>query len=300
MILGSHVSFSKEQLLGSAKEAVSYGANAFMFYTGAPQNTIRKSIDKDLTIEAQKYMKEHEIDLKNVICHAPYIINLANNKDSLKWEFSIQFLEQELKRCDEMGISKIVLHPGSAVGLTKESALKNIADALNIILDKKYHCEILLETMAGKGSECGSNLEEMVYLYENTSQRIQFCLDTCHLNDSGVSIKDFDTYLEEFDQKIGLKHILCIHVNDSKNPLASHKDRHANIGYGTIGFDALLQVIYHEKLKSIPKILETPYVGKEKTDKEKKYPPYRFEIESIKKKTFDELLFDHINEYYNK
>ena len=154
--------------------------------------------------------------------------------------------------------------------------------------------------MAGKGSECGSNLEEMVYLYENTSQRIQFCLDTCHLNDSGVSIKDFDAYLEEFDQKIGLKHILCIHVNDSKNPLASHKDRHANIGYGTIGFDALLQVIYHEKLKSIPKILETPYVGKEKTDKEKKYPPYRFEIESIKKKTFDELLFDHINEYYNK
>ena len=161
MIIGSHVSFGSEQILGSVKEAISYGANTFMFYTGAPQNTMRKEIDENLTKEAQKLMLANNIELNNVICHAPYIINLANRKDETKWEFSKNFLEQELKRCDELGIKFLVVHPGSAVGLPKEEALKNIWDALEDILKKDYTCQILLETMAGKGTECASTLEEI-------------------------------------------------------------------------------------------------------------------------------------------
>lgn len=298
MILGSHVSFSSKQLLGSAKEAVSYGANAFMFYTGAPQNTMRKEIDKDLLEQAKKYMNDNGLSLSNVICHAPYIINLANKKDPVKWNFSISFLKQELSRCDELGVSFIVIHPGSAVGLSKNEALENISEALNLILENHYSCKILLETMAGKGTECGSNLEEIKFLYEKTNKRVGVCLDTCHLNDSGVSLKEFDSYLEAFDKEIGLKEIGCIHINDSKNILGSHKDRHANIGYGTIGFDVLLSILYHEKLKSVVKILETPYVGEHIDSKEKIYPPYRFEILMIKEKVFDDNLLSHIVNYY--
>ncbi len=300
MIIGCHVSFGSEQLLGSAKEAVSYGANTFMFYTGAPQNTIRKPIDCDLLAQAKNYLLENQIDIKNVICHAPYIINLANKKDASKWDFSIQFLSQELARCDTLGISYLVVHPGSAVGLTKEEALQNIVDALNLILEKNYTCKILLETMAGKGTECASTLEEMAFLVKHTKKEVGVCLDTCHLHDSGVDLKEFDTYLEQFDQEIGLEHIGCIHINDSKNILASHKDRHANIGYGTIGFETLLKIIYHEKLKGIPKILETPYIGETWEDKNKVYPPYRFEIAMIRERKFDDNLLEHIKAYYNK
>ncbi len=297
-ILGSHVSFGKDQILGSTKEALSYGANTFMFYTGAPQNTIRKEINLDLLTEAKQLMKENNIEIENIVCHAPYIINLANKKDPTKWDFSINFLKQELKRCDQLGIKSIVLHPGSAVSYTKEEALENIVEALNLVLEKEYNCKILLETMAGKGSECGSSLEEIEYLLKNVKGSIGVCLDTCHLNDSGISIANFDDYLEEFEQRIGLNKIGCIHINDSKNELSSHKDRHANIGYGTIGFENLLHVIYHQKLENIPKILETPYVGENWESKEKKYAPYRFEIEMIKQKEWDQLLIEHINDYY--
>ncbi len=300
LILGSHVSFGTRQLLGSAEEAYSYGANTFMFYTGAPQNTIRKSIDFDLLKEADTFMKEHGILKEYVICHAPYIINLANKTDLSKWDFSIQFLKQELKRCDELGIRFLVLHPGSAVGLPREEALQNIVDALNHVLETPYHTKILLETMAGKGTECGTTLEEMKFLLEHVHHEVGVCLDTCHLNDSGISISSFDSYLDSFEREIGLDKIGCVHVNDSKNLLGSHKDRHENIGYGTIGFENLLHVCYHDKLKDVPKILETPYVGNTWEDKEKIYPPYRFEIQMIQTKTFDTKLLEHIKEYYNK
>lgn len=301
LIIGSHVGFnSKDQLLGSVKEALSYEANTFMFYTGAPQNTLRKPIDQEKTNEALKLMQENNIDIKNVICHAPYIINLANKKDPSKWDFSINFLKQELARCDELGISSMVLHPGSAVGLSKEEALENIKDGLNLILKEGYRCRVLLETMAGKGSECGSSLAELKYLIREVNYPIGICLDTCHLNDSGVDINRFDKYLNEFEQEIGLEKIGCIHINDSKNPLAAHKDRHANIGYGTIGFDALLHVIYHEKLTTVPKILETPYVGESLEDKNRLYPPYRFEIKMIREQTFDDHLLEHIHTYYKR
>lgn len=299
LTIGSHVGFnSKDGLLGSLKEALSYHANTFMFYTGAPQNTIRKEIDEKTTKEAHALMEENNINIQNVICHAPYIINLANRKDEQKWHFGIDFLKGELKRCDLLGIKYLVLHPGSAVGLPKEEALQNIKDGLNEVLKDNFNCLILLETMAGKGTECGTNLEEIKYLVDNASYPVGVCLDTCHLNDSGIDMSKFDDYLNAFDEKIGLDKVKCIHINDSKNVIGSHKDRHENIGYGTIGFENILNIIYNERLKDVPKILETPYVGETLEDKKRIYPPYLFEIKMIREKKFDENLFNHIHEYY--
>jgi len=302
MLIGCHVSFGIDQLLGSAKQAVEFGANTFMFYTGAPQNTIRKSLAPDKIMEAHEFMKEHHIALETVICHAPYIINLANKKDPEKWNFSIQFLKQELERCDQMGISKMVLHPGSAVGISKEEGIQNIIEALNHVCTFDTHCHILLETMAGKGSECGCTLEEIAAILKGITDKRRFgvCLDTCHLNDAGYDMQAFDSFLEVFDQTIGLERIGCIHVNDSKNPKGSHKDRHENIGKGTIGFDSLLKICCYDKLKEVPKILETPYIGDEDESKERIYSPYRFEIEMLKKQQFFEDLYEQIRTYYKK
>ena len=300
LIIGSHVSFSKNQLLGSVKEALSYGANAFMFYTGAPQNTMRKELEEMYILAALELMNANNLDIKNVVCHAPYIVNLANRSDEAKYSFSINFLKQEISRCAKLGIKKIVLHPGSAVKITKEEGLNNIINALNIILDNEYDVTILLETMAGKGSELGRNIEEIKTIVDsiNNKDKIGVCLDTCHLNDSGVDIANFDTYLEEFDKTIGLDKIGCVHINDSKNALNSHKDRHANIGFGTIGFDNICKVVYNPKLENIPKILETPYVGDFDEDKNRLYPPYKFEIEMLKNKQFDLNLLEKIRAYY--
>lgn len=299
IVIGSHVSFGKDQLLASVKEAISYGANTFMFYTGAPQNTIRKEIDEEKIKKAQKLMQENGIDINNVICHAPYIVNPASN-DPEKQNFAVEFLKEELRRCDLMGIRQMVLHPGSAVNETKEEGLNNIVKVLDGVLDNDYNVKILLETMAGKGNECGINLEEINYLLKNVKDntKLGVCLDTCHLNDSGVDIKNFDNYLDNFDKLIGLERIGCVHVNDSKNLISSHKDRHENIGLGTIGFDNLVNVIYNERLKNIPFILETPYVCKEDKEKEKIYPPYKFEIEMLRNKVFNSNLLNDIREYY--
>ena len=299
IVIGSHVSFGKDQLLASVKEAISYGANTFMFYTGAPQNTIRKEIDEEKIKEAQKLMQENGIDINNVICHAPYIVNPASN-DPEKQNFAVEFLKEELRRCDLMGIRQMVLHPGSAVNETKEEGLNNIVKVLDGVLDNDYNVKILLETMAGKGNECGINLEEINYLLKNVKDntKLGVCLDTCHLNDSGVDIKTFDNYLDDFDKLIGLERIGCVHVNDSKNPISSHKDRHENIGLGTIGFDNLVNVIYNERLKNIPFIIETPYVCKEDKEKEKIYPPYKFEIEMLRNKVFNYNLLNDIRKYY--
>lgn len=293
LLLGSHVSFNKkEQLVASVKEAISYGANTFMFYTGAPQNTTRSSIDDFKTIEAMKYMKENGIEISKVIVHAPYIINLANPKNL---EFGISFLTEELERCSSLGIRYLVLHPGSHVGIGTEVGIQNIVGGLNEVL-KKYHGNtmILLETMAGKGSEIGSNFQELKQILDGItySNRVGICLDTCHLNDGGYDLTDFDSILKEFDELIGLSKIHCVHVNDSKNDRNSHKDRHENIGFGTLGFDTLIKIIYHEKLENIPKILETPYIDGD-------YPPYKQEIEMIRAKKFDSALKEKIIEFYH-
>ena len=297
LIIGQHVSFKNNtQLVGSVKEALSYQANTFMFYTGAPQNTARKEINLELTKEGQEMMQENGIDIHHVIVHAPYIVNLANSANS---DFGIRFLKEEIKRCEQLGISKIVLHPGSHVGIGIEEGIKNIIEALNHVLEDSSDVQVLLETMAGKGTEIGSCFEEIKSIMSGIQKktRIGVCLDTCHIHDAGYDITNFDEVLEKFDQIIGLKNLKCVHINDSKNVIASHKDRHENIGYGTIGFDQLLKIIYHEKLKDVPKILETPYVsidgGKDRT-----YPPYKFEIEMIRNKKFNPNMIEEIRGYY--
>ena len=291
LIIGSHVGFRKDdQLLGSLKEALSYGANTFMFYTGAPQNTKRYPIMDGLTLEAMNLMKEHNIDYSKVIVHAPYIVNLANNSDSEKYMFAVDFLREELERCSLLGIKNVVLHPGSHVGLGVEQGITNIANALNMVLGTS-DVRVLLETMAGKGSEVGSKLEEIKAIIDLVEEKdkIGVCLDTCHLSDAGYDISNFDKLLDEFDKIIGIDKIYCLQVNDSNNEFGAHKDRHENFGLGHVGFDTLINIIYNERLENVPKILETPYVDKD-------YPPYKVEIEMIRNKTMYDDLLDRIKQ----
>ena len=280
LIIGSHVGYKKDSgLVGSVKEALSYKASTFMFYTGAPQNTVRSSIDLNNVKEAYKLMEENNINKNNVIVHAPYIINLANGDES-KFNFSCNFLSEELKRVNTFGMQYLVLHPGSHVGLGVDEGISNIVKALNLVLSKDdSNVMILLETMAGKGSEVGRTFEELKRIIDGVSrkERIGVCLDTCHLNDAGYDLNNFDDVLDEFDKLIGIDKIKCIHINDSKNILLSHKDRHENIGRGTIGLDTLIKVINNPKLKDVPKILETPYIDG--------IAPYKEEIELIRKES---------------
>mgnify|MGYP000687446749 FL=1 len=287
LIIGSHVGYKKDSgLVGSVKEALSYNANTFMFYTGAPQNTKRLPIDLEKVKEADQLMKDNKIAKENVIVHAPYIINLATD-DLVKREFSCNFLKEEIKRVETLGFSYLVLHPGSHVGAGTDKGIQNIADSLNKIIDKDTKVVILLETMAGKGTEVGKSFEELESIISKIKQRenIGVCLDTCHINDAGYDLNYFDKVLDSFDKIIGLDKLKCIHVNDSKNIMGSHKDRHENIGYGHIGFDNLINIIYNKRLDNIPKILETPYI-------DKTYPPYKYEIEMIRTKKFNKNLID--------
>lgn len=288
LLIGSHVGFRKDdQLLGSLKEALSYGANTFMFYTGAPQNTKRYPIEDGLTLEAMQLMKDKGIDYSKVVVHAPYIINLGNDSDPDKYQFSVNFLQEEIERCKLLGITKMVLHPGSHVGLGMERAISNIANAINMISNDSV--VILLETMAGKGTEVGSKLEELKQIIDliNDKEHIGVCLDTCHLSDAGYDLSNFDQFLDMVDEIIGIDKIGCVHVNDSKNARGAHKDRHENLGFGHIGYEMLSKVIYNDRLEDIPKILETPYVDKD-------YAPYKYEIEMIRKNEFDAELVEKI------
>ena len=295
IIIGSHVSFKKDtELLGSVLEASTYGANTFMIYTGAPQNTTRYPIDSNLTKKADEEMKKNNIHQNHIIAHAPYIINLANPKNM---DFGISFLKQEIKRVESLGIGKLVLHPGSSVGLEEKVAINNIINALNEVLNIDTKVIICLETMAGKGTEIGKNLSQLKEIIDGVKYPLMVCLDTCHLHDAGYDMSDFDQFLNEFDQIIGISKIGCIHINDSKNERNSHKDRHENIGYGYIGFDNLIHIIYHEKLKEVPKILETPYV-KDLENKKLSFPPYKFEIEMIKNKKMNQNLMEDIRKFY--
>ena len=277
LYIGSHVGFNKNnQLLGSLEEALSYNANTFMFYTGAPQNTMRYAIDNNLTNKAYSLMNEKGILLDKIIVHAPYIINLAN-PDEEKHNFAINFLKQEVSRCEQLGIKNMVLHPGSHVGEGIDRGIELIIDGLNKVLADDNSVCILLETMAGKGSEVGSCFEEIKRIIDgvNKKELIGVCIDTCHIHDAGYDISDFDNVLTEFDRIVGLKYVRCIHVNDSKNILGARKDRHENIGKGYIGLENLVNVIYNKRLDDIPKILETPYIND--------VAPYKEEIELLRK-----------------
>ncbi len=295
MKLGSHVGMSgKEMLLGSAKEAVSYGADTFMFYTGAPQNTRRKSIS-ELNIDAAwDYLSRHQIE--EIIVHAPYIINLGNSVKPETFELAVQFLQLEIERTAACKSQTLILHPGSHVGAGTEAGIAQIIKGLNEVLTADTPCNIALETMAGKGSEIGRSFEELAQIYDGVihSDKLRVCFDTCHTSDSGYDIiHDFDGVIEKFDRLIGKDQIAVFHVNDSKNPSGAAKDRHANIGFGEIGFDALSYIVHHPDFTDVPKILETPYIPSP-TKEKKSYAPYKYEMEMLRRQTFYPDLADQI------
>lgn len=289
MKLGSHVSMSgKKMLRASSEEAVSYGANTFMIYTGAPQNTRRKPVE-ELNIPAGlAHMLENGIE--EIIVHAPYIINIGNSQKPETFELGVNFLKSEIARTHELGAKQIVLHPGAHVNAGADVGIKKIIEGLNEALEKDQQVQIALETMAGKGSECGRNFEELAEIINGVhlNEKLSICLDTCHVHDAGYNIvEDFDGVLNEFDKIIGLDRLKVLHINDSKNERGAKKDRHENIGFGHIGFDALCYIVHHPQLIDIPKILETPFVGVDKKDTK---PPYKHEIEMLKNKKFDPEL----------
>lgn len=295
MKLGSHVGMSgKEMLLGSAKEAVSYGADTFMFYTGAPQNTRRKSIS-ELNIDAAwDYLSQHQIE--EIIVHAPYIINLGNSVKPETFELAVQFLQLEIERTAAYKSQTLILHPGAHVGAGTEAGIAQIIKGLNEVLTADTPCNIALETMAGKGSEIGRSFEELAQIYDGVihSDKLRVCFDTCHTSDSGYDIiHDFDGVIEKFDRLIGKDQIAVFHVNDSKNPSGAAKDRHANIGFGEIGFDALSYIVHHPDFTDVPKILETPYIPSP-TKEKKSYAPYKYEMEMLRRQTFYPDLADQI------
>lgn len=283
LIIGSHVAMSgPHYYVGAIDEALSYGANTFMIYTGAPQNTVRVPTERMKAEEGRAYLKEKGLDINNIVAHAPYIINLGNTVKPETFELAVSFLSEELKRVAAFGIKNVVLHPGAHVGAGVEAGINKIIEGLNLVLDNDdSKTTIALETMAGKGTEIGRTFEELKQIIDGVNNKAQIgvCLDTCHVNDAGYDVNDIDGLLEEFDRVIGLNYLKVIHVNDSKNICGAAKDRHENLGFGTIGFDALLKVIYHPKLAHLPKILETPYVAGN--------APYKEEIAMIKAKNLD-------------
>ena len=281
--IGSHVGMAgKEMFLASVKEAESYGANVLMLYTGALQNTRRKEI-KDLNIEAGwAYAKQAGI--REIVVHAPYIINLANTVKPETFELAVQFLEKEIRRTAAMRSHILVLHPGSALDAGAEAGIAQTVRGLNMVLDENEdEVFIALETMAGKGSEIGRTFEEIKAIYDgvNKKERLRVCFDTCHVNDAGYDlVHDYDGVFKHFDQVIGLDQIAVFHINDSLNPLGAHKDRHANIGQGTIGFETLHRLVHDPRFMEIPKILETPWLCAEGETK-KTIPPYKEEIQQL-------------------
>lgn len=281
MLLGSHVSMSgKNMLLGASEEAASYGANTFMIYTGAPQNTRRKSIAELNIMNGLFHMKDHGIS--NIVVHAPYIINLGNTTKPETFELGVNFLQEEIKRTAALEASQIVLHPGAHVGAGVDAGIARIVEGLNEVLTDEQPVQIALETMAGKGSEIGRTFDELARIIDGVThnERLSVCLDTCHVHDAGYNIvEDFDGVLNEFDKIVGIDRLKVLHINDSKNVRGAAKDRHENIGFGEIGFDALKYIVHHPQLMHLPKILETPYVG---ADAKNKKAPYKIEIAMLR------------------
>ncbi len=275
----------KKMLLGASEEAASYGASTFMIYTGAPQNTRRKAIE-ELNIEAGRlHMKENGIS--DIVVHAPYIINIANTIKPETFALGVEFLQKEIERTAALGADQIVLHPGAHVGEGPEKGIAKIIEGLNEVLSVDMPVRIALETMAGKGSECGRTFEEIARIIDGVENngRLSICFDTCHVHDAGYDIvNDLDGVLKQFDQIIGLDRISVVHVNDSKNVCGAAKDRHENIGFGEIGFDALASIVHLPEFKALPKILETPWVG---PDKASRKAPYKEEIAMLREQAFN-------------
>ena len=297
--IGSHVGMSgKEMFLGSVKEALSYGANTFMVYTGAPQNTRRKEIS-ELNIDAGLTLaREHGIN--EFIIHAPYIINLGNTEKAETFQLAVEFLAKEIERSVAMQATTIVLHPGSHVGAGEAAGIAQIVKGLNEVLTPDMPITVALETMAGKGSELGKTFEELAAIYDGVvcNDKLRVCFDTCHTHDAGYDvIHDFDGVIEKFDRVLGKKQIAVFHINDSKNVQGAAKDRHENIGFGELGFDALNYIVHHKDFAEVPKILESPYVTVSDDVVQKTLPPYLQEIRMLREGKFHPDLITEIREH---
>jgi len=296
--IGSHVGMSgKEMFLGSVKEALSYDANTFMVYTGAPQNTRRKEIS-ELNIDAGLALARGQ-GINEFIIHAPYIINLGNTEKAETFQLAVEFLAKEIERSVAMQAATIVLHPGSHVGAGEAAGIAQIVKGLNEVLTPDMPITVALETMAGKGSELGKTFEELAAIYDGVvcNDKLRVCFDTCHTHDAGYDIiHDFDGVIEKFDRILGKKQIAVFHINDSKNVQGAAKDRHENIGFGEIGFDALNYIVHHKDFSEVPKILESPYVTESDNVVQKTLPPYKQEIRMLREGKFHENLIAEIRE----
>ncbi|KAF6564551.1 deoxyribonuclease IV [Paenibacillus sp. EKM202P] len=303
--IGSHVSFSDKGLLSATKEASSYGSSSFMIYTGAPQNTRRKPMESMYLEEGKQLMAEK--GMEDIVVHAPYIINLGSYKENT-YELAVSFLQEEIRRTHAIGVKNIVLHPGAFTDKDAEYGIGRIADGLNEVLNgvKETDVNIALETMAGKGTEMGRSFEEIASIIDKVerNERLTVCMDTCHIHDAGYDIvNDLDGVLEQFDRIVGLNRIQVVHINDSKNPVGAHKDRHTPIGSGWIGYQTIHNVVHHEALQGRPFILETPWIGKEaKTQR----PMYEVEIAllrgNVKERFGDEFLgqVEQLHSFFKK
>ncbi|RXZ84740.1 deoxyribonuclease IV [Paenibacillaceae bacterium] len=294
--IGSHVSFSDKGLLSANQEAVSYGSSSFMIYTGAPQNTRRKPVE-DLYIEEGKAAMAAS-GIHEIVVHAPYIVNLGSYKENT-FELAVQFLQEEIRRTHVIGVRNIVLHPGAYTDKDAEYGIERIAEGLNQVLEgtKETDVNIALETMAGKGTEIGRNFDEIAKIIDKVqnNERLTVCMDTCHMHDAGYDLAgDLDGVLHSFDQTVGLDRVAVVHINDTKNPRGAGKDRHAPIGAGWLGHEAISRIVHHELLAGRPFILETPWIGKEsKTQR----PMYEAEIALLRgnaMERFGETFFDHV------
>ena len=269
--IGCHLSSSKGYL-AMGKQAVEIGANVFQFFTRNPRGGKAKEINED---DVKKFLDfASENGITNFLAHAPYTLNACAADERIR-EFARETFADDLKRLEYTPGSMYNFHPGSHVGQGAEKGIGYIADTLNYVMEPQQSTTILLETMSGKGSEVGRNFEELQSIIEKVElkDKIGVCLDTCHVFDGGYDIVEhLDDVILEFDKVIGLDRLKAIHLNDSMNTLGSHKDRHARIGEGNIGKEALFGVINHPSLKNLPFYLETP----------NELPGYAKEIEMLK------------------
>ena len=257
LYIGNHTSSSKGYA-AMGRQIVKNGGNTFAFFTRNPRGGNAKSIDPADVAKFQEIAREHEFG--KIVAHAPYTLNACAAKENLR-DFARNTFSDDLKRMEATPGNYYNFHPGSHVGQGIEVGIQKIAEVLNAVLTEEQTTTVLLETMAGKGSEVGSHFQELRAIMDLVEKRdkLGICLDTCHVWDGGYDIvNDLDGVLTEFDRIIGLDHLKAIHLNDSLNPLGSHKDRHARIGEGQMGLDALVRVIRHPALEGKPFILETP------------------------------------------
>ena len=255
--IGCHLSASKG-FLNMAKEAVSIGANTFQFFTRNPRGFAAKEIDDRDVAAFKEYEKEHNFG--KILAHAPYTLNPASADERVR-ELALRIMQDDMERMEKIPGNLYNFHPGSHVGQGTEKGIELIVDILDNVLSKNQSTTVLLETMSGKGSEIGSSFEEIKKIIDSTrlGNKLGVCLDTCHIYDAGYDIvTDFDSVLDEFDRVIGIERLCALHINDSKNPYESHKDRHEKIGEGYIGIDAMATIINNPRVGDLPFLLETP------------------------------------------